>query len=286
MPDAYERPDTLDDALAVLADGKWTVLAGGTDIFPAAATAYAWGRPRPERILDISAIDALRGIEETEYAFRIGSRVTWTEMIESALPGYFACLRQSGREVGGIQIQNRGTIVGNICNASPAADGVPALMALDAEVELAGPAGPRRVPLAAFIRGNRRTDLHDGELVTGLVIPKRLDTARSNFRKLGARRYLVISIAMVAALLETDPSGQISHARVAVGACSEVAQRLPALEAALLGRACDDTLGDALTADMLAPLSPIDDVRGDAAYRRDAADALVRRALADLGQPI
>ena len=169
--------------------------------------------------------------------------------------------------MGGRQIQSRASVGGNLCNASPAADGVPPLLALDAEVELAGPSGTRRLPLASFITGNRRTALGPGELMVAIHVPRPAHDARSAFLKLGARRYLVISIAMAAATLEID-GGRIAVARVAVGACSAVARRLPALEAALIGAPVDPRLGNRIDKAQLAPLSPIDDVRGSAAYRR------------------
>jgi CO/xanthine dehydrogenase FAD-binding subunit len=193
----------------------------------------------------------------------------------------FDGLKQAAREVGGRQIQNAGTLAGNLCNASPAADGVPPLLALDAEIELAGASGARRLPLASFITGNRRTALAPGELMVAIHIAKPEHEARSAFVKLGARRYLVISIAMAAATLEID-GGRIAAARIAVGACSAVAQRLPRLEAALLGAPVDQRLGNLVDEAQLAPLTPIDDVRGSAAYRRDAVVTLLRRLLASL----
>ncbi len=279
MAQIYERPQTLDAALGLLSGGSWDILAGGTDIYPASAAAFAWGGPAPERILDISAIEELNSIEETQDAYRVGSQVTWTRMIEADLPAYFNCLQQAGREVGGRQIQNRGTLVGNICNASPAADGVPALLALDAAVEIKAATGCRTLPLSEYILGNRETAHGAAEMVTAIVVPKHKEHAQSTFLKLGARRYLVVSIAMVAALIETDEANHITCARIAVGACSAVAQRLSVLESALIGRSLDELTNELVTDDMLSPLMPIDDVRGSAAYRRSAALVLIQRAL-------
>lgn len=209
---------------------------------------------------------------------RIGGRTTWTQVAAADLPPCFDALKQAAREVGSIQIQNAGTVAGNICNASPAADGVPPLLALDAMVELMSGAGVRRLPLGDFITGYRRTARRPDELVTAILVPRTIERGRSVFLKLGARKYLVISIAMVAAIVETD-AGQVTQARIAVGACSAVAQRMPALEAALLGRPARAGLGDVAVADHVADLAPIDDVRATADYRRHAALALVRRAL-------
>jgi CO/xanthine dehydrogenase FAD-binding subunit len=268
----YLRPHRLEEALGAL-QRSWIVLAGGTDFYPARV-----GRAIDENVLDISAIADLRGIAVTPKGWRLGAATTWGELIAADLPPLFDGLKQAAREVGGRQIQNAGTIAGNLCNASPAADGVPPLLALDAEIEIASLAGARRVPLARFITGNRRTVLMPGELVVALHVPRPRHDARSAFLKLGARRYLVISIAMAAATLEISDS-RITSARVAVGACSAVAQRLPGLEAALVGAAIDRSLGARVAPEHLAPLAPIDDVRGSAGYRTDVALTLLRRLI-------
>jgi CO/xanthine dehydrogenase FAD-binding subunit len=268
---AYLRPHSLEEALSALARPH-TVLAGGTDFYPARV-----GRAIDEDVLDIGGIDVLRGIRADAAGWRLGAATTWSELAEADLPALFDGLKQAAREVGGRQVQNAGTLAGNICNASPAADGVPCLLALDAEVEIAG-ATIRRLPLRRFITGVRRTALSPGELVTAIHVPRPRHDAESAFLKLGPRRYLVISIAMAAATLEFG-GDRVAAARVAVGACSPVAERLPALEAALVG-APRDRLADRVDVVQLAPLSPIDDVRGSASYRRDATITLLRRLLA------
>ena len=268
----YLRPTRLDEALQALTRSR-TVLAGGTDFYPARV-----GRAIDEDVLDITAIAALRGISANVDGWRLGATTTWSELLDAALPPLFDGLKQAAREVGGRQIQNAGTLAGNLCNASPAADGVPPLLALDAEVELAGPAGSRRLPLAAFITGNRRTVLGPGELMIAIYVRQPTHDARSAFYKLGARRYLVISIAMAAATLEVEHE-RVVDARIAVGACSAVAQRLPLLEAALAGARLDHRLDNRVEAAHLEPLKPIDDVRGSAAYRRDAVITVLRRLL-------
>lgn len=272
MP-AYARPIRLDEALAVRARGGFTVLAGGTDHFPARV-----GRAPQEDILDLTAVRELRGITARPDHWRIGATTPWTELIEAKLPPLFDCLKLAAREVGGVQIQNAGSIAGNLCNASPAADGVPPLLALDASVEIASAKGRRVLPLAQFILGPRKTALAADEIVAAVLVPKPRHDARSHFLKLGARKYLVISIAMAAAVIERD-KGVVRAARVAVGACSPVARRLPALEAALAGKRLS---GDLARPEHLAVLSPIEDVRGSAGYRNDAALTLVRRLLDQL----
>ncbi|WP_417741654.1 FAD binding domain-containing protein [Salipiger sp.] len=264
------RPESLSAALELLQGGRAVALAGGTDLYPALRD----GTPPPEMV-DLTRVDGLRGISRGERGWRIGGATTWTQVLKADLPPLFAGLKAAAREVGSVQIQNTGTVAGNLCNASPAADGVPALLALDAEVELAAPTGTRRMLLGDFITGPRATRLAPGEILTALLIPEA--AGRGAFLKLGARRYLVISIAMVSAVVETE-GDVIKSARLAVGACSPVARRLPALEAALAGKTLSRA-GQAALAYDYPELSPIDDVRAGASYRREAVATLVARAI-------
>jgi CO/xanthine dehydrogenase FAD-binding subunit len=267
---SYLRPDRLGDALAALQSRPRTILAGGTDHFPARAS-----HTPEEDILDITAITGLRAIGRQGADWRIPALATWTDLIEARLPPQFDALIEAAGTVGGVQIQNCGTLVGNICNASPAADGIPPLLALDARVELASDANTRVLDLPDFLLGPRLTARRPEELVTALLVPDR-PQARAAFAKLGARRYLVISIVTLAVSLELDEAGCVTAARVAVGACSPVARRLPLLEGALVG---SPPSGLAVTAECLAPLVPIDDVRGTAWYRISAAAELLARTI-------
>jgi CO/xanthine dehydrogenase FAD-binding subunit len=271
---SYLRPQRLDEALAALAEAPRMIVAGGTDYYPARV-----GKPLDDDVLDITALPDLRRIADMGAAWRIPALATWTDLIEADLPPLFDGLKLAARDVGGVQIQNAGTICGNLCNASPAADGIPVLMALDAAVELVSMSGRRVLPVADFVLGNRRTARRPDELVASLIMPK-LD-ARSTFLKLGARKYLVISIVMVAAVLATRQDGRIATARFAVGSCAATAKRLPALEAELIGRVLDERTAGIVSERHLAPLQPIDDVRGTAEYRHDATLTLLRRALAE-----
>lgn len=269
----YLRPSTLDEAVHALHAHPAQILGGGTDVFPALGD-----RPALGPILDLSRVADFRSITQSAEGVRIGGGATWADLIAAPLPRGFDGLKAAAREVGSVQIQNTGTLAGNLCTASPAGDGIPPLLALDAEVELACAEGRRVLPLAQFITGYRRTVRRADEIVSAILVPRDLDEAASAFVKLGARRYLVISIVSVAAALQADDRGRVGHARVAVGACSAVPQRLTGLEAALKGA----SLGDAASQvrpEHLAELSPIDDVRATAAYRRDAARTLVCRAL-------
>jgi len=272
----YLRPGTLAEALDALARTHLPVIAGGTDFYPARQA-----RPLPADLLDVTGIAGLSGIQPDAGGWRIGATTTWSDIVRADLPVAFRALQAAAREVGSIQIQNAGTIAGNLCNASPAADGVPPLVAMNAVVELASATGRRRLALPDFLLGPRKTALLPGELLSAVLVPELPDRSRSAFRKLGSRRYLVISFAMVAVQLAAGPGDVIEAASVAVGACSPVAVRLGALETALLGRRLSQVAEIAITDEMLRPLAPIDDVRASAAYRRVAAREMIRQALVE-----
>jgi len=273
----YLRPRNVDEAVAALNGGDKTIIAGGTDHFPARV-----GRASDEDILDVTGIAGLKGVSESDEGWRIGAATTWTDLVETPLPPLFEGLKRAAREVGGLQIQNAGTLAGNICNASPAADGIPALMAMNAWIEMEYTGGTISMPVRDFVLGNRKTWRRPGDLVTAITVPKPLHAARSHFLKLGARRYLVISIVMVGVTLEID-AGKVARAAVVVGACSPVARHLRSLEDELSGRKVDGALGEGVRPEHLATLTPIDDVRASAEYRLEAALMAVRRALNETG---
>lgn len=265
------RPESLDAALTLMGRGNAAALGGGTDLYPALRD----GVP-PAEMVDLTGVAELRGVTRVAGGWRIGGATTWSALLRADLPPLFDGLKAAAREVGSVQIQNAGTVAGNLCNASPAADGVPALLALDAEVTLASTAGSRRLPLAAFITGPRTTLLEPGEILMGVFIPN--TEGYGAFLKLGARRYLVISIAMVAAVIEVE-AGRITRARIAVGACSPVARRLPGLEARICGKIASE-LTEIVMEYPFSELSPIGDVRAPAEYRDRAVRTLVARAIA------
>ena len=279
----YARPENLDEAVSLLCDARadaqpWRIVAGGTDVYPSLGEAAARAS-----FIDISALPGLREITSDSAGWRIGALTTWTDIVRAPLPPAFDGLKLAAREVGSVQIQNVATLVGNICNASPAADGIVALMALDARIEIAGPSGHRTLPIDRFVLGVRKVDLHPGELVTAILIPDPGTRSRSHFLKLGARRYLVISIAMVGVNVSFDEAGRVVTAAVAVGSCSPVARRLRDLEARLVGVHANE-MSARVTLDDVRDLSPISDVRADAAYRNAAVPVLVRRCLDACGE--
>jgi len=211
-------------------------------------------------VLDISAISELRGTRFTDTHIEIGGRTTWSEILSTNLPRGFDGLKAAAREIGAVQIQNQATVAGNICNASPAADGIAALMALDADVTLASHSTTRTQPLKDFVLGNRKTTRRPDELLTSIRVPRRLGNAASIF-------------------LVADSGGRIREALICVGSCSPKALRLVELEQALAGQPLSAGLSNLVRSQHLAPLAPLDDLRATAAYRMDAAAILVRRAL-------
>jgi CO/xanthine dehydrogenase FAD-binding subunit len=277
----FLRPGTLDEALEALAHTHGTILSGGTDLFPALSGGHLKGP-----VIDISALAELKGVHLSGDHYLIGGRTTWTEILAATPPRGFDGLRAAAREIGGVQIQNQATVAGNLCNASPAADGAAALLALDAEVTLASRKGVRTIPLVEFVQGNRKTALQPDEILTGVRVPRRWGNAASSFLKLGARRYLVISIVMVAANILVGPDRRIREAAIVVGSCSPKAIRLVELERALVGVPVGAPVLQAVRAEHFSRLSPIDDVRATAAYRREAAQTLVRRALDDCASKV
>ena len=269
----YLCPTDLDEALHAMAGGR-RILAGGTDLF-------AMGpQMRAGPVLDISALPSLRGITWGQ-GLRIGAAATWDQIATASLPPSCRALQMAARMIGGRQVQNAGTIGGNLCNASPAADGVPPLLILNAQVELASLQGVRHLPLHQFLIAPRRTALRPDEILVALHVADSDMRGASRFLKLGARQNLVISIALVAVRAEVH-AGQIVSAQVAVGSCSGVAQRLPGVEAALRGAPVAQAAQRVHDADPGADLTPLDDIRATAAYRRTAARTLICRALAQV----
>ncbi len=270
---ALLRPQTLDEVLGLLRDQKPHLIAGGTDFFPAKCPGDS-----KSPIMDITQVAGLRGIHSTQEEWIFGATTTWSDVAKADLPPAFDALKTAARQVGSVQIQNTGTIAGNICNASPAADGAPPFMVLDAQVEIGSLNRLRFVPLVQFITGPRQTVLDPGEMVLALHVPKTAVQGTSAFLKLGSRAYLVISIAMVAANVVIE-AGRINTVRIAVGACAPKARRLYELEDRWRGMTLEQVEQMDINPDDLSLLDPIDDVRASADYRRHAAGVLCKRAV-------
>jgi CO/xanthine dehydrogenase FAD-binding subunit len=255
------RPRSLKDALTMLRDeGPLVPLAGGTDLF---VTLNA-GTLRERRFLDLWTLDALRGIDKDRKWLHLGALTTYTDCIRSKkLKHALPILQDAAREIGGVQIQNRGTLAGNIGNGSPAADCVPVLMAADALVVLQSRAdGKREVPLADYYTGYRASVRRADELIVGVrfKIPRKKE--RQIFRKVGTRAAQAISKVVMAAI----------GGRVAFGSVAPVVLRARKLESYLAGGGSD--LAEA-TRHLLDEIRPIDDVRSTADYRRRVAANLL-----------
>jgi CO/xanthine dehydrogenase FAD-binding subunit len=272
----YYRPENINDAIATLSETELTIAAGCTDLFPTTQEDSLGGS-----ILDISDITSLKKITVENEFRRIGSGVTWTDIENQELPNCYEMLKECSLQVGSRQIQNVGTIGGNLCNASPAADGVPCLLSLDASIELISINGKRVLKLEDFIKGSRNTELKKNEILSAILIPEKAERGHSSFVKLGARKYLVISIAMVACKINLD-GDIISDIAISIGSCSAVARRLGELENTLIGKNVNsDLTQDIYNFDYKNHISPINDIRGTDAYRLEVAKVLVKNSIID-----
>jgi CO/xanthine dehydrogenase FAD-binding subunit len=260
------------------------VVAGATDLIPFVRS----GRLRPRLVVDITRLDDLRAIRHVEGGLEVGALVTHAQLVASPLiRQHAAVLSEAAGYVAGPQVRARGTLGGNVCTASPAADTIPALLVLEAQVRLISAAGERRLLLTNFFAGPGRTALGDGELLHSVYIPEQPEGAGASFGKVGKRQALVISVVNGAALLAAV-EGRITEARIALGAVAPAVVRCAAAETCLVGQRQE---GSRQTGDMRyafeeaaelvrGAIRPIDDVRGSAAYRSAAAVGLVRRLLA------
>ena len=269
----YVRPATLADAVSARADHPdWMVLAGGTDLMVEAPL-----RPRPLGIIDLWALPELTGIDRDGDAIRIGAGTSWLEVTANPMIATDApILAAAAREIGALQIQARGTIGGNIATSSPVGDSLPALLALDAELELVSPRGARRLPYADFATGYRKTLLAGDELVAAIRLPRPLPGTWFGWRKVGTRRAQSISKVMAAAAL-TIEGGTITRARFGLGAVADRPIRAPAAEAAAVGGRRDQATADKVAAAAVASITPISDVRSTASYRLELVQRLLMR---------
>lgn len=286
---AYFRPALLDEALAILAPGKappgLSVVAGGTDHHRARQTFSLAARPPAPAILDITAIAELAGIEARQDHWRIGATTRWNAIVQDeSLPPLFDGLRLAGRGIGGPQVRNAGTLAGNLCSAAPTGDGAPALLAMNARLELRDCNGVTTMGLADFILDERRTALRPGQLVTAILVPRpEAGAAVSGFARLAARQAQAEAIVNACAVLHLEGAA-IARVGIAIGGCGPVARRLSALESRLQGRRRAPGLGGLVREGELDGWTPAGDLRGDAAFRREAALVLLRRLLEDLSE--
>ena len=258
---------SLREALNILRDEPRMPIAGATDVF----VALNFGTLAPLRFLDIGALDELRAISLSDDVLAIGALITYTSLIRSPLVrDRLPMLAEASRLVGGVQIQNRGTVGGNIANGSPAGDSLPVFAAADAVVVLRSADSERRVPFTEFYTGYRATVMRPDELIVAIEVPR--IEGKQWFRKVGTRAAQAISKIVVAAVRSQSP-------RIAFGSVAPTVIRVPKTEGALAGGASIDEAARIL-ADEIAP---IDDLRSSAEYRRRVSVNLLRRFWAETG---
>ena len=269
-------PGSLREACELLATQPHRVLAGGTDLLVQLTGELG---PVPDRVLDLWRLDELRGIAVRDGVLELGALTTYARIRRSVdCRVHAGALVDAAATIGAAQIQNRGTIGGNVMNASPAGDTLPVLLALDAELVLASIAGERTVAAADFWPAYRRTAARPDELLARIRIPIVADREQ-RFRKVGTRRAQAISKVVVAASWRGH--GSWHDVRIALGSVAATPIRVTAAEAALEGRPRTIETVEAAVEALGNAIQPIDDVRSTAAYRREAARRVVRRLLAD-----
>jgi CO/xanthine dehydrogenase FAD-binding subunit len=280
-----ETPATLEEAFAVLAgsapDAQITPIAGGTDVMVRITGEI--GEP-PERLVDLSRLEELRGITGDGSSIVLGARTTYTEIRRSELcREHLPTLVEAAATIGAAQIQNRGTLGGNIANASPAGDTLPVLLSLDASIAVAGPRGARTIPASEFWVAYRRTALAPDELIVRIRIPI-AGGREARFRKIGTRRAQAISKVVLAVSWREGTRGRAwSDVRVALGSVADRPIRAAAAEGALEGADPTPETADAAAEALASEIHPIDDVRSTAEYRRVVAARALHRIVRDAG---
>lgn len=273
----YERPTTMKEASALLAKEKGSafVLAGGTDLLVRLRTGFI----EPDLVIDIKRIGATRAIEATSGGFRIGAAVTGAELGEHAkLNKAWPGVVEAANLIGSKQVQGRCTMTGNLCNASPAADSVPALVAAAAKAVIVGPKGKRTVPVEQVPVGPGKTSLKRGEIIESLLLPKRPARSGDAYLRFIPRTEMDIAVVGVAVSVTLDGKGVCTDARVSLGAVAPTVLLVPEAAKALIGTKMDKKALDALAAACSAACRPIDDKRGTREYRIKVAGVLARRA--------
>ena len=275
-PSRYEAPTDVAAAVALLsADADARVLAGGTDLL---VQARLRGEAPPV-FVDVKRIPRLRAKQLDATGLRLGAAVPAAEIYEDQeIRGLWPGLAEATDLIGSTQIQGRATWSGNLCNASPAADSVPALVACDARTVVAGPGGERTVPVEGFTTAPGRTVLEQGEFVVEFEVPAPAPRSADAYLRLIPRSEMDIAVVGAAVQLELAADGSVASARVVLGAVAPTAIRVPDAEAALAGSRADDEALAAAGAAATAAANPIDDRRGTAAYRKTVAGVLTRRA--------
>jgi len=273
----YEAPDTLEGAVALLAGatGEARVLAGGTDLLVQMRADVV----EPELIVDIKKIPEMRAVAEEQGGWRIGAVVTGAELREHPrLKQVWPGVVEAANLIGSTQVQGRATLGGNLCNGSPAADSVPALIAAGAVATLAGPQGRRDLPVEDVMLGPRKLALRKGEIVVSFLLPPRPPRSSDAYLRFIPRTEMDIAVVGAGVSLTIDSAGAISAARVSLGAVAARVLLVPEAAAAIVGSRLDRAAQDRLEAAARAACRPIDDKRGTIEFRIEVAGVLTRRA--------
>jgi CO/xanthine dehydrogenase FAD-binding subunit len=274
---------SLDEVLKLLGEpgSPWRPLAGGTDVM----VQLAAGSLSHQRFVSIWGIQELRAIDVRADAIGIGALATFTDIARHDLVrGEFPLLAAAAREIGGAANQNRGTLGGNIANASPAADTAPALIVYDARLEIASAAGRREVPYARFHTGYKQMDLAAGELIVRAWLPRQTDGLLHSYRKVGARKAQAISKVCFAGTARVT-GGRAADVRLGFGSVAPTVVSPAKTEAVVRGALLTADVVDEAVRTLALELSPIDDVRSTARYRARVAENLLRQFLLGLITP-
>ena len=278
----YNAPATLDEALATLgqAAGDVIIIAGGTDLLPRIRA----GAKNPRLLLDLKRLD-LAGIRQDDNFLYLGAQLTHTQVLESKLlMGEFPALVAACRVIGGPSIRNRGTLGGNLVNASPAADTAPPLLVYNADLLLVKESGRRWLPLDEFFLGPGQTALAKDEIVKEIRLPLSSEASAAVFMKLGKRQAMAIAVVSVAARLTINHNEQVDQARIALGSVAPRPIRATAAENLLRGRALNESLITEAALMAAGESSPITDIRASSEYRRRMVEIFVRRTLTSAWQ--
>jgi CO/xanthine dehydrogenase FAD-binding subunit len=273
-------PNSLSETLDLFAQPsrQWKPFAGGTDLM----VLLEAGKLPDKNYINIWQLHELRGIEVSNDWVRLGALTTYTEVQEHPLlRDEFPMLCQAARETGGIAIQNRGTLGGNIVNASPAADSPPVLLAYDAELELISKRGERRIQYADFHQGYKRMDIRPDELLKSIWLPRHAQQLTHYYRKVGTRKAQAISKVCFAGVAGIN-GARFTHVRIALGSVAPIPLRCPQTEAVLSGQPIDDTVAANAVRTLTAEVSPIDDVRSTKDYRLQVSLNLLKDFISQL----
>jgi carbon-monoxide dehydrogenase medium subunit len=276
-PLAYEAPTTVEEAVHILARGDARALAGGTDLI----VQLREGRRFAKRVVDLKRIPELTAITvEADGSFRIGAAARFGRLAaHSDLAAAHPAVIESGRLVGSLQVQNRAGLGGNICNAAPSADAVPAVICLDARAEIAGPAGRRQAPVQDLFAGPGRTTLLHSEVMVAILLPAARPTSAASYLRFTPRREMDIAIAGAGTWIDMSVDGTISDARVTLASVAPVPLRATAAEERLKGERPSQALFEQAGRVAAGEAKPIGDTRGSAEYRRELVAVLTQRAL-------